>query len=56
MERGCVGSGQSGNGDGISEAIANVGVGRMKAALDGYMKTGRNRHPRGDGKQEVRFG
>lgn len=51
-----MGSGQSGNGDGISEAIANVGVGRMKAVLDGYMKTGRNRHPRGDGKQEVRFG
>lgn len=51
-----MGSAQSGEGDSISEAIMNAGVGIMMAALDGYMKTRRNRHPRGDGKQEVRFG
>ena len=56
MERGSLGSAQSGEGESISEAITNAGVGRMMAALDGYVKTGKSRHPRGDGKQEVRFG
>lgn len=41
-----MGRGQSGNADSISEAIKNVEVGRMMAALDGYKKTGRKRHPR----------
>lgn len=41
-----MGRGQSGNADSISEAIKNVEVGRMMAALEGYKKTGRKRHPR----------
>lgn len=40
-----MGRGQSGDADSISEAVTNVGVGRRMAALDGYKKTGRNRHP-----------